>query len=290
MVSMARPFLADPDWVIKAQEERSDEINTCIAAIKPVWTTFLKSTVFLFGQSAACHETEWAIDHSANQKRRRCGCRTRRTGRRDHGCRARPCCHVVRCSIEIGGQFNMAKYPWKEEFHETIRYFNRQIELTGVNLQLNTPVDADMITNADFDEVILATGVHPRRIALDGIDHPKALSYIDVLRGGVEVGERVAIIGAGGIGFDVAEFLSHKGPSTALDRDAFMKEWGVDTRFEIRGGLTTAKHSEPARKSHYANGNLESWAQVWARPPGGFTVRHSSKPASKCWAVAVYTD
>jgi 2,4-dienoyl-CoA reductase (NADPH2) len=149
---------------------------------------------------------------------------------------------------EIGGQFNMAKkVPGKEEFVETLRYFGRQLELHGVDLRLKTRVTADTLIEGGFDEIVLATGVYPRRISLEGIDHPKVLSYIDVLAGGAEVGERVAIIGAGGIGFDVAEYLAHQGRSTALDTDAYMAEWGVDQTFSNRGGLTTPEWPTPAR-------------------------------------------
>ena len=250
MVSMARPFLADPDWVLKAQEARTDEINTCIACNQACLDhIFQNQRCSCLVNPLACHEAEWSIEPTQKTKKLAV------VGAGPAGLAAAVTAaergHAVTlfdAATEIGGQFNMAKtIPGKEEFHETIRYFNRQIELKGVNLKLNTPVDVEMLTTGDFDEIILATGVHPRRIALDGIDHPKALSYIDVLRGGAEVGERVAIIGAGGIGFDVAEFLCHSGPSTALDRDAFMKEWGVDTRFEIRGGLTEAEPAKSAR-------------------------------------------
>ena len=150
---------------------------------------------------------------------------------------------------EIGGQFNMAKtIPGKEEFAETIRYFRRQLELTGVTVRLGERVSAQDLAGGDFDEVLLATGVHPRQIKLPGIDHEKVLSYIDVLRGGAEVGKRVAIIGAGGIGFDIGEFLVHHGESTALDTNAFMAQWGVDQTMSVRGGLTDAADWTPARQ------------------------------------------
>ena len=251
MISMARPFLADPDWVIKAEEQRSDEINTCIACNQACLDHIFKNQrCSCLVNPLACHEAEWSIEPTPQAKH------IAVVGAGPAGLAASITAaergHTVtlfEAASEIGGQFNMAKtIPGKEEFHETIRYFNRKIELTGVNLKLNTRVDADMLTSGDFNEIILATGVHPRQIALEGIKHPKALSYIDVLRGGVEVGERVAIIGAGGIGFDVAEYLCHQGPSTAMNRDAFMKEWGVDTHFEKRGGLSTAEHPNPARQ------------------------------------------
>ncbi|MCA9733862.1 FAD-dependent oxidoreductase, partial [candidate division KSB1 bacterium] len=139
---------------------------------------------------------------------------------------------------KIGGQLNIAvQVPGKEEFYETMRYFQRKIELLGIDLQLNTKVDKKMLLSGAFDEIILATGVLPRIPDIDGIEHPKVVSYIDVLRHKQSVGERVAILGAGGIGFDVAEFLSHDGPSLSLDGEAWSKHWGVDRSYSERGGL-----------------------------------------------------
>jgi len=137
---------------------------------------------------------------------------------------------------EIGGQFNVAKrIPGKEEFHETLRYFGHQLQEHRVDVRLNTSADAAAL--AGYDEVILATGILPRAVTFDGADHPKVVSYLDVLQGRVQVGERAAIIGAGGIGFDVGEFLSHAGPSPSLDPQLWMAEWGVDPTFEGRGAL-----------------------------------------------------
>ncbi|WP_156506346.1 FAD/NAD(P)-binding oxidoreductase, partial [Oleiphilus sp. HI0117] len=139
---------------------------------------------------------------------------------------------------EIGGQFNIAKQvPGKEEFYETIRYFGKMIEKTGVNLQLGQRLTAEDLNQGDFDEVILATGISPRTPEIEGIDHPKVLSYIDVLRDKKEVGKKVAVIGAGGIGFDVSEYLAHSGEATSQNIEAFMKEWGVDMSLEARGGI-----------------------------------------------------
>jgi 2,4-dienoyl-CoA reductase (NADPH2) len=147
---------------------------------------------------------------------------------------------------QIGGQFNMAKrIPGKEEFAETLRYFQRQIELTGVDLHLNTRATAALLLAGGYDEVILATGVTPRDIHLPGQDHPKVLSYIDVLYHQQEVGKSVAIIGAGGIGFDVAEYLSHAGVSPSLNPEKYMEEWGVDMDMTTGGSLMPA-HPEPS--------------------------------------------
>ena len=139
---------------------------------------------------------------------------------------------------EIGGQFNIAKQiPGKEEFFETIRYFGKMIEKNGVTLKLNTRVTASDFEGDAFDEVILATGIKPRTPEIEGVDHPKVLSYIDVIKNKVPVGKKVAVIGAGGIGFDVSEFLAHQGTATSQDIPAFMKEWGVDMTLQSRGGI-----------------------------------------------------
>ncbi|MNQ96990.1 2,4-dienoyl-CoA reductase [NADPH] [compost metagenome] len=152
---------------------------------------------------------------------------------------------------EIGGQFNVAKQiPGKEEFRETLRYFTHQIAKTGVQLSLGLSVNASDLNASGFDEVIIATGVKPRMPAIEGIDHPKVLGYLDVLRGKAVVGKRVAIIGAGGIGFDVAEYLSHQGEATSQNIEDFMKEWGVDMTFTARGGIegVRAQVTPPARE------------------------------------------
>jgi 2,4-dienoyl-CoA reductase (NADPH2) len=139
---------------------------------------------------------------------------------------------------EIGGQFNVAKQiPGKEEFYETLRYYGKQIEKTGVTLALGRKVTAADLNGDDFDEVILATGIQPRTPEIEGVDHPKVLGYLDVLRHKAPVGKKVAVIGAGGIGFDVSEYLTHSGESTSQNIPAFMKEWGVDMTLQARGGI-----------------------------------------------------
>lgn len=156
---------------------------------------------------------------------------------------------LFEAASEIGGQFNMAKkIPGKEEFYETLRYFNKRIELTGVNLQLNTKVDAKQLASEGYDQVIVATGVNPRDPGIEGQDHPKVLSYIDVLRHNKPVGDKVAIIGAGGIGFDVAEYLSQEGESPSLNIEDFMHEWGVDIKNEHRGGLVKPEMPKSKRE------------------------------------------
>ena len=148
---------------------------------------------------------------------------------------------------EIGGQFNVAKrVPGKEEFFETLRYFKRKLQTTGVEVCLNTRVNVAQLVEAKFDEIILATGIAPRTPAIAGIDHPKVLSYLDVILERKPVGAKVAVIGAGGIGFDVSEFLVHQGVATSQDRDAFWREWGIDRQLEARGGVAGIKPQVPA--------------------------------------------
>ncbi|SME92410.1 NADPH-dependent 2,4-dienoyl-CoA reductase [Pseudogulbenkiania subflava] len=238
MVSMARPFLADPEFVNKAAAGRADEINTCIgcnqACLDHIFQGKLTSCLV---NPRACRETELNLAPATAPKRLAVvgagpaglACATA-AAERGHAVT------LFDAAGEIGGQFNVAKkIPGKEEFHETLRYFARRLETTGVTLRLNIRVQADDLK--DFDEVVLATGIAPRLPAIPGIEHPKVLSYLDVLKHGKPVGRSVAIIGAGGIGFDTAEFLTHEGTSTSLDAAAFMREWGVDMSGETAGGL-----------------------------------------------------
>jgi 2,4-dienoyl-CoA reductase (NADPH2) len=253
MVSMARPFLADADFVVKAETNRADEINTCIGCNQACLDhTFQMKTASCLVNPRACHET--LLQYLPAKKKKKiavvgagpAGLATATVAaERGHEV------HLYEAASEIGGQFNMAKQiPGKEEFYETIRYFNKQIELTGVNLHLNTRVDADFLTKEQFDEVVLATGVTPRELKLDGINHPSVLSYIEVLKDKKTVGKRVALIGAGGIGFDVAEYLSQEGESVSLDTEAFMAEWGVDMAYQ-KGGALTKPHPEPSPRTIY---------------------------------------
>lgn len=251
MVSMARPFLADAEFVKKAMENRADEINTCIGCNQACLDhVFERKTSSCLVNPRACHETE--LNYFPTTKKKKIAVVGAGPGGLAFATVAAGRGHEVDlfdAAAEIGGQFNMAKkIPGKEEFYETIRYFNRQIEVTGVNLFLNKKVDVAILLEGSYDEVVLATGVTPRKIDLPGIDHPKVLSYIDVLRNEKQVGKSVALIGAGGIGFDVAEYLVHHGVSPSLEVDVFMKEWGVDQSYENRGGLTKALPEAPARE------------------------------------------
>lgn len=244
MVSMARPFLADPDFVRKAVELRSDEINTCIgcnqACLDHIFAGKLTSCLV---NPMACRETQWLIKPALEPKKIAvvgagpAGLAFATTAaRRGHWVT------LFEAAGEIGGQFNIAKQiPGKEEFYETIRYFGRQIELTGVTLRLNQTVTGEMLDQGNFDDVVIATGILPRKPLIDGIDHPSVLTYLDVMNG-VEVGKRVAVIGAGGIGFDMCEVLVHpvlvhQGLPVRQDISAFMAEWGIDMSLTARGGV-----------------------------------------------------
>lgn len=249
MISMARPLLADPEWVRKARENRSDEINTCIACNQACLDhAFQNKIASCLVNPRACSETELNFPPASVPRRiavvgagpAGLACATL-LAQRGHKVT------LFEAASEIGGQFNMAKQiPGKEEFHETLRYFRRRIAITGVDLRLETAVDADMLSSGGYDEVVLATGVVPRDPRIPGQDHAKVVSYIDVLTGRVEVGRRVAVIGAGGIGFDVSEYLVHQGTPPSLDIDAFLREWGVDKSLSHRGGVEgVARQPEP---------------------------------------------
>jgi len=251
MVSMARPFLADAEFVRKAAEQRSDEINVCIACNQACLDhIFKQKTASCLVNPRACHETE--LNYTPTQQKKKLAvvgagpaglAFATVAAQRGHEV------HLYEASNCIGGQFNMAKrIPGKEEFYETLRYYERQIELQGVHLHLNTRADAELLKGQGFEEIALATGVLPRRIQLEGIDHPKVLSYVEVLQERQPVGERVAIIGAGGIGFDVSEYLTHSAPEQPQEVGAFLEEWGVDQAYAARGALTKAKPEPPARQ------------------------------------------
>ena len=240
IVSLARPMLADPEFVNKAHDNRVDEINTCIACNQACLDhAFSGKLTTCLVNPRACYETELNFLPVAQAKK------IAVVGAGPAGMafaiNAAGRGHQVtlfESSDRIGGQFNIAKrIPGKEEFNETLRYYGRQIELTGVQLKLNQRVTAQELIAGGFDEVVLATGVVPRTPDIAGIDHPMVMGYLDAILGRKKVGKSVAIIGAGGIGFDVAELISHKGISSALSLEKFGAEWGVDFNNHPRGGV-----------------------------------------------------
>ncbi|MFE1730440.1 FAD-dependent oxidoreductase [Streptomyces bacillaris] len=251
MVSMARPFLADPEFVAKAAAGRADAINTCIgcnqACLDHIFSLQITSCLV---NPRACHETELVLSPTRTRKRvavvgagpagLACSVSAAERG------------HAVTLfdtADEIGGQLNVARrVPGKEEFDETLRYFRTRLAELDVEVRLSTRADAGTLDG--FDEVVLATGVEPRTPAIPGTDHPSVLSYLDVLRDGAPVGDRVAIVGAGGIGFDVAEFLTDGGDAASLDAETFFRQWGVDTAYADRGGLRAPERPKVPRTVH----------------------------------------
>jgi 2,4-dienoyl-CoA reductase (NADPH2) len=250
MVSMARPFLADPEFINKAAANQSEMINTCIgcnqACLDHVFSMKMTSCLV---NPRACHETELNLIATTEVKKIAVigagpAGLAFATSAAERG-------HQVTlfdAADQIGGQFNIAKQvPGKEEFSETIRYFQNRIEATGVTLELNARVDVEQLNSSQFDEVVVATGISPRMPAIDGIEHAKVLNYIDVLRDKKPVGKKVAVIGAGGIGFEVSEFLVHDDShqATSQDIEAFMAQWGVDMTLQARGGVEKMTKQQP---------------------------------------------
>ncbi|OQS01329.1 2,4-dienoyl-CoA reductase [Achlya hypogyna] len=251
MVSMARPFLADPELVIKAKQGREDEINTCIGCNQACLDHTFK------GISASClvnpragYETELNyLPTTAPKKIAVVGAGPAGLAAATVAAKRGHDVTIFDDHLEIGGQFNLAKQiPGKEEFYETLRYFGKQLKLTNVDVQLGRRVSAEDLIAGGFDKVVLATGILPRKLKVEGANHPKVVSYIDVLNKSVTLGQRVAIIGAGGIGFDVAEYATHAGKSPSLDMGLFAKEWGIDSSVSTRGGLAPANHPPVQRQ------------------------------------------
>ncbi|MFI4888876.1 MAG: FAD-dependent oxidoreductase, partial [Burkholderiales bacterium] len=250
MISMARPLLADPDWVNKARNDAAGDINTCIACNQACLDhVFEKKRASCLVNPRACHETELVIRPAATKKRiavvgsgpAGLACATT-LAERGHAVT------LFEQGGEIGGQFNMAKrIPGKEEFHETLRYYARRIAQLGIALRLSTSATPALLQEGRFDEIVFATGVNPRPAGIPGSERPNVLSYADVLYGRAAVGARVAIVGAGGIGFDVAEFLVADPPSPTTDIARWTHEWGVDTTLAARAGLLKPAPEPPQR-------------------------------------------
>ncbi|MGB0668598.1 MAG: FAD-dependent oxidoreductase [Porticoccaceae bacterium] len=241
LISMARPMLADPDFAIKAFEGREREINTCIACNQACLDhTFGGKKVSCLVNPRACHET--LLNYNPTETAKRIAVIGAGPAGLAYATVASQRGHAVTlydAADQIGGQFNLAKrIPGKEEFYETLRYYQTMLELNQVELCLNTPVEPALLEQRGFDEIIVATGIRPRVPDIPGIDHPSVVSYVDVIEGTAEVGKKVAIVGAGGIGFDVAELISHSGVSPSMDKEVFAREWGIDFKNHPRGGVT----------------------------------------------------
>jgi 2,4-dienoyl-CoA reductase (NADPH2) len=252
MVSMARPFLADSEWVNKVATGRVDEINTCIGCNQACLDhTFANKRASCLVNPRAGHETELIYRKAAQKKK------VAVVGAGPAGMSAATvaaeCGHDVTLfdsSDRIGGQFNVAmQIPGKEEFAQTMRYFGKRIEITGVKVKLGKRVTRAQLLKQGFDDIVLATGIVPRKPSIPGVGHAKVVSYLDVLQRKITLGKRVAIIGAGGIGFDVGEFLLHD-PAVALpvSIDQWCREWGVDLQAQRNGGLVEPEAANPYRE------------------------------------------
>ena len=248
MISMARPFLADPEFVNKAAEDRADEINTCIgcnqACLDHIFVGKISSCLV---NPRACHETE--LQYLPVQQPKKIAVVGAGPAGLSFSTLAALRGHEITLFEQkgtIGGQFNLAnQIPGKEEFNETLRYYKKQLETNGVRVHLNSKASIEKLLGEKFDEVVLATGVTPRIPDIEGIDHPSVLSYVDVLLHKKALGQEIAIVGAGGIGFDVALYVTQPEVRTSLDRDAFLREWGVDKDYRLPGGLTPSRPRVP---------------------------------------------
>lgn len=256
LISMARPFLADPDFVKKTQDNDVAAINTCIACNQACLDyIFQKKRATCMVNPFAAYETELVAEPVKKAKKiaivgagpAGMACSLQAAWRGHH-------VTLFDQQSEIGGQFNLAKkVPGKQEFYETLRYFNHQLPKAGVNIQLNTAVDASLLLAGGFDHVVLATGITPRRLTIPGSEHPKVVSYIDVIQGKVIIGQRVAIIGAGGIGFDIAEFLAEgEGAHPSVEIKDYLAYWGIDPHNAVRGGVANIQPiNMPSKREIY---------------------------------------
>ncbi|CCI45187.1 unnamed protein product [Albugo candida] len=244
MVSMARPFLADPEFMLKTKNGREDEINTCIACNQACLDhVFASKRATCLVNPKAAYETELQFNPTKDPKKIAVvGAGPGGLAFATYAAMRGHTIHLFDQNEQVGGQFNIAKLvPGKEEFYETIRYFRKQLEIHNVNVTLGKKISASDLLSENYDQIVLATGVIPRRLKVPGADHAKVLSYLDVLRYQKPVGKVVAIIGAGGIGFDVAEYVTHTDPSDLAKVEEFAAEWGVDTKYTHRGGIREMK-------------------------------------------------
>ena len=251
MVSMARPFLADPEFVQKAAADQSDQINTCIGCNQACLDhVFKQKRASCLVNPVACYETELTFEKTAKSKQIAVvGAGPAGLAFSVYAAQRGHSVTLFDKASEIGGQFNFAKQvPGKEEFYETLRYFNVQLNKHDISVNLSTEVNTEKLISDGFDEVVLATGIVPRTLDIKGFEHPKVKSYLNVLRDKEEVGHKVAIIGAGGIGFDIACYLAEE-KSLTTDAEAWMKNWGVDKNYQGAGALYT--------KSNEANSELD---------------------------------
>ncbi|MFG2999909.1 FAD-dependent oxidoreductase [Streptomyces sp. NPDC048340] len=251
LVSLARPFLADADFVAKAAEGRPEAINTCIGCNQACLDhTFSGKITTCLVNPRACHETE--LNLSATKLKKRVAVVGAGPAGLSCAVSAAERGHAVtlyEASGHIGGQLDIARrIPGKEEFEETIRYYGNQLVERGVEVRLNTRADVEALRG--YDEVVVATGVTPRTPDIEGVDHPNVVSYLDVLRDGAPVGRRVAVVGAGGIGFDVAEYLTDSGEGASQDPEVYFRHWGVDTSYTGPGGLAAPERPAPPRQVH----------------------------------------
>jgi len=250
MISMARPFLADPHFMAKAESGKTNQINTCIACNQACLDQIFKQqTASCLVNPKACREMIYSDDQASSKKRIAVvGAGPAGTSAAIYAAERGHEVDIFEGSNEIGGQFKLAKMiPGKEEFHETIRYFKQRIEDLNINLKLNIIITADELQAANYDEIVIASGVKPRSIKLEGVDHAKVLRYDEVISGKKPVGKSVAIIGAGGIGFDTAEFLAHHNHDLETVEE-FSALWGIDQRLQHPGGLAKAVNEKAERE------------------------------------------